>query len=196
MNADEINIEELKQNNDFLDFLKTLEVQMKEESSIVKGYQLLDAKILMNDNEDEINDIFTFLVSSSFDKLSDKLANNLKFNIKDSEDLFTARAMYEHALQLYSEDDKKGAKELFLALAHTIDDDDLSESMLIHSAIVMAGYSFDEFIDKLVDSNIDTTSDTSYFIQDFTQPKDTLMTMLAKYINEAKNILFKIEGAK
>lgn len=196
MNTDEINIEELKQNNDFLDFLKTLEVQMKEESSIVKGYQLLDAKILMNDNEDEINDIFTFLVSSSFDKLSDKLANNLKFNIKDSEDLFTARAMYEHALQLYSEDDKKGAKELFLALAHTIDDDDLSESMLIHSAIVMAGYSFDEFIDKLVDSNIDTTSDTSYFIQDFTQPKDTLMTMLAKYINEAKNILFKIEGAK
>jgi hypothetical protein len=196
LNTGEINIEELKQNSDFLDFLKTLEIQMKEESSIVKGYQLLDAKILMNDSEDEINDIFTFLVSASFDKLSSKLANNLKFNIKDSEDLFTARAMYEHALQLYSEDDKKGAKELFLALAHTIDDDDLNESMLIHSAIVMAGYSFDEFIDKLVDSNIDTTSETSYFIQDFTQPNDILMTMLAKYINEAKDILSKLEGAK
>jgi len=154
LNTDEINIEELKQNSDFLDFLKTLELEMKQESSIVKGYQLLDAKIVMGDSEEEINDIFTFLVSTSFDKLGDKLANNLKFDIKNSEDLFTARAMYEHAIQLYSEDDKKGAKELFLALTHTISDNDLSQSMLIHTAIVMAGYSFDDFIDNLVDSSI------------------------------------------
>lgn len=196
MNTDEINIEELKQNSDFLDFLKTLEVQMKEESSIAKGYQLLDAKILMGNSEDEINDIFTFLVSTSFDKLGDKLANNLKFDIKNSEDLFTARAMYEHAIQLFSEDDKKGAKELFLALAHTISDKDLSQSMLIHTAIVMAGYSFDDFIDKLVDNNIETIDDTSYFIQNFTQPNDTLINMLEEYIKEAQDILSKLEGAK
>lgn len=196
MNTDEINIEELKQNSDFLDFLKTLELEMKQESSIVKGYQLLDAKIVMGDSEEEINDIFTFLVSTSFDKLGDKLANNLKFDIKNSEDLFTARAMYEHAIQLYSEDAKKDAKELFLALAHTIEDEDLSEAMLIHSAIVMAGYSFDDFIDNLVDSSIKTMSDTSYFIQDFTQPNDALMTTLAEHIKEAKDILSKLEGAK
>ncbi|CUV65259.1 conserved hypothetical protein [Sulfurovum sp. enrichment culture clone C5] len=196
MNTDEINIEELKQDSDFLDFLKTLEVQMKEESSIAKGYQLLDAKILMGNSEDEINDIFTFLVSTSFDKLGDKLANNLKFDIKNSEDLFTARAIYEHAIQLFSEDDKKGAKELFLALTHTISDKDLSQSMLIHTAIVMAGYSFDDFIDKLVDNNIETIDDTSYFIQNFAQPNDTLMNMLEEYIKEAQDILSKLEGAK
>ncbi len=192
---EEINIEELKQNKEFLDFLQTLEKQMKEEASVAKGYQLLDAKILLGENEDEINDIFTFLVSASFDKLSENLANNIKFDIKNSEDIATARAMYEHAIQLYSEDDKKGAKELFLALTHAVDDADLSESMLIHCAIVMAGYSFDEFIENLVDSNMDTISDTSYFIQNFTQPNDILLAMLAKHVNEAKETLKKLEGA-
>lgn len=192
---EEINIEELKQNVEFLDFLKILEKQMKEESSVAKGYQLLDAKILLGESEDEINDIFTFLVSTSFDKLSENLANNIKFDIKNSEDLAIARAMYEHAIQLYSEDDKKGAKELFLALTHSVDDMDLRESMLIHSAIVMAGYSFDEFIENLVEHNIDTINDTSYFIQNFTQPNDILLTMLAKHVNEAKETLEKLEGA-
>jgi hypothetical protein len=192
---EEINIEELKQNAEFLDFLKILEKQMKEESSVAKGYQLLDAKILLGESEDKINDIFTFLVSTSFDKLGENLANNIKFNIKNSEDLSVARAMYEHAIQLFSEDEKKGAKELFLALTHAIDDEELKESMLIHSAIVMAGYSFDEFIDNLVDSNIDTISDTSYFIQNFTQPNDILLAMLAKHVNEAKETLKKLEGA-
>lgn len=192
---EEINIEELKQNKEFLEFLKVLETQMKEESSVTKGYQLLDAKILMGESEDEINDIFTFLVTTSFDKLSENLANNLKFDITDSEDLSTARAMYEHAIQLYSEEDKKGAKELFLALTHTIGNEDLSESMLIHAAIVMAGYSFDEFIENLVDSNSDTIDDTSYFIQNFTQPNDILLAMLAKHVNEAKETLKKLEGA-
>ncbi|KIM03378.1 MAG: hypothetical protein KN64_12395 [Sulfurovum sp. AS07-7] len=192
---EEINIEELKQNKEFLDFLQTLEKQMKEEVSVAKGYQLLDAKILMGNSEDEINDIFTFLISTSFDKMSENLANNIKFNIKNSEDLATARAMYEHAIGLYSEDDKKSAKELFLALAHTIDDEDLSESMLIHAAIVMAGYSFDEFIENLVDNNMDTINETSYFIQNFTQPNDILLSMLAKHVNEAKETLKKLEGA-
>jgi len=193
--TNEINIEELKQNEEFLDFLKTLEIQMKEESSIAKGYQLLDAKIVMGSNEDEINDIFTFLVSASFDKLSENLANNIKFDIKNIEDLATARAMYEHAIQLYSEDDKKGAKELFLALTHTIGDEDLSESMLIHSAIVMAGYSFDQFIKDLVDSNMDTFNEIPYFIQNYTQPNDILINILGKHIKEAKEILSKLEGA-
>lgn len=193
--TNEINIEELKQNEEFLDFLKTLEIQMKEESSIAKGYQLLDAKIVMGSNEDEINDIFTFLVSTSFDKLSENLANNIKFDIKNIEDLATARAMYEHAIQLYSEDDKKGAKELFLALTHTIGDEDLSESMLIHSAIVMAGYSFDQFIKDLVDSNMDTFNEIPYFIQNYTQPNDILINILGKHIKEAKDILSKLEGA-
>ncbi len=193
--TNEINVEELKQNSEFLDFLKALESQMKEESSIAKGYQLLDAKILMGNGEDEVNEIFTFLVSTSFDKLSENLANDIKFDIKNSEDLATARAMYEHAIQLYSEDDKKGAKELFLALTHTIGDEDLSESMLIHSAIVMAGYSFDEFIENLVDSNMDMTTNIPYFIQNFTQPNDILINMLGKYIKEAKDTLSKLEGA-
>jgi hypothetical protein len=96
----------------------------------------------------------------------------------------------------FSEDDKKGAKELFLALTHTISDKDLSQSMLIHTAIVMAGYSFDDFIDKLVDNDIETIDDTSYFIQDFTQPNDTLINMLEEYIKEAQDILSKLEGAK
>jgi len=52
----------------------------------------------------------------------------------------------------YSERDLKGSKEIFLVLHHTVDDSTIKESMMIHACAVMAGYKFEEFIEKLVDS--------------------------------------------
>ena len=187
MQQEEIDIEALKKNEEFLGNLKDIEQEMRDEKSIAKGYQLLDAKLLLEAGEEEINEIFSFIVNTAFDVLAEKLSTGEKFNMDDYEDLATARAIYENGIQRYSENEKKASKELFLILYFTIKDGTLAESMLIHAAVAMAGVSFDDFIEKMVDvSGVDESDPTAFFIQTYTEPMEILLTKYEKEISAAK----------
>ena len=197
MQEPEIDLEALKTNEEFLGNLKKIEAEMRAENSIAKGYQLLDAKLLLEAPEDEINEIFTFIVNTAFDVLAERLTQNRGFDMNEYEDLATARAIYEHGIQRYSENDKKGAKEIFLVLHHTIENEDLKDAMMVHACAVMAGHSFDDFIEKLVDvSGVDESDATAFFIQTFVQPTDILLTMFAKQVKEGKKELEVLEKNK
>ncbi len=197
MQQQDIDIEALKKDENFLANLKQIEDEMYSQKSINKGYMLLGTKMAIGATEDEINNIFTFIVNTAFDVLAENLTQHKGFSITDPEELATARAIYEHGIQRYSENDKKGAKEIFLVLHHTIEDDDLKDAMMIHACAVMAGHSFDDFIEKLVDtSSIDESSPTAFFIQTFVQPNDILLTMFAKQVQEGKKELEVLEKSK
>ncbi|MDD2398994.1 MAG: hypothetical protein PHR75_00085 [Sulfurovum sp.] len=197
MKTPEIHVEELKKDETFLANLKMLEKEMVDENSIAKGYQLLDAKLIIEAGEEEINEIFTFIVNTAFDKLAENLSVQKTFDIRDVEDLAAARAIYEHGIQRYSENDKKGAKEIFLILHHTMDHEMLKDAMMVHACAVMAGHSFDDFIENLVDVDaVDMHDPLAFFIQTFTQPTDILLTMFAKYVQEAKEELKVLEESK
>jgi hypothetical protein len=193
----EIHVEELKKDPEFLANIQRLEQECKEEQSIAKGYQLLDAQLIIEAPEDEINEIFTFIVNSAFDRLAQKLTDSKFFDMYDPEDLATARAIYEHGIQRYSENDKKGAKEIFLVLNYTIDNDDLKDAMMIHAAAVIAGHSFEDFIENLVDvSGVDEHDPLAFFIQTFTQPTDILLNMFAKQVKKGKEELKVLDESK
>ena len=193
----EIHVEELKKDPEFLANIKRLEVECKEEQSIAKGYQLLDAQLIIEAPEDDINEIFTFIVNAAFDRLAENLTSSKSFDMQDAEDMATARAIYEHGIQRYSENDKKGAKEIFLVLNYTVAHDDLKDAMMVHAAAVMAGHSFEEFIENLVDvSGVDENDPLAFFIQTFTQPTDILLNMFAKQVKEGKEELRVLEESK
>jgi len=197
MDNPEIHVEELKKDPEFLANIKRLEKECKEEQSIVKGYQLLDAQLVIEASEDEINEIFTFIVNTAFDTLAEKLSTSKSFDMSDAEDLATARAIYEHGIQRYSEDDTKGAKEIFLVLHYSIEHDDIPDAMMVHACAVMAGHSFENFIENLVDlEGVDPHDPLAFFIQTFTQPIDILLTMFAKYVKEGKDQLKVLEKSK
>ncbi len=197
MQEQEIDIEALKKDEEFLGNLKTIEEEMKAESSIAKGYQLLDAKLLLEAPEDEINEIFTFIVNAAFDSLAEKLTAGQGFDMNKYEELATARAIYENGIQRYSENDIKGAKEIFLILHYTMQDETLKEAMMVHACAVMAGHSFDDFIENLVDvTGVDESAPTAFFIQTFTQPTDILLTMFAKYVKLGEAELKSLEESK
>jgi len=197
MESPEIHVEELKKDETFLANLVTLEAEMKKENSVAKGYQLLDAKLIIEAEEDDVNEIFTFIVNTAFDTLAEKLSIQQSFNMSEAEDIATARAIYEHAIQRYSENDKKGAKEMFLVLYHTVEHAELKDAMMVHAAAVMAGYSFEDFIENLVDvSGVDEHDPLAFFIQTFTQPTDILLTMFAKHVKEGKEELKVLEENK
>ena len=196
MKQEELDIEALKTNEEFLGNLKTIEAEMKAENSIAKGYQLLDAKLLLEAPEDEINDIFTFIVNTAFDVLAERLTQNKGFDMNEYEDLATARAIYENGIQRYSEDDKKGSKEIFLILHHTMQTPELKDAMMIHACSVMAGHTFDDFINNLVDvSDVDESDPTAFFIQGFSQPTDILLNMFVKYVKLGESELKTLEDS-
>ena len=69
--------------------------------------------------------------------------------------------------------------------------------MMVHAAAVMAGHSFEEFIENLVDvSSVDENDPLAFFIQTFTQPTDILLNMFAKQVKEAKEELKVLEESK
>ena len=194
----EIHVEELKKDPEFLANIKRLEEECKKEESIAKGYQLLDAQLVIEAPEDEINEVFTFIVNTAFDKLAEYLSTHKSFDVVNNvEERAIARAVYEHAIQRYSENDKKGAKEMFLVLYHTIDHKQLKDAMMIHACAVMAGNSFDDFIENMVDvSYIDEQDPLAFFIQTFVQPNDILLTMFAKYVKQGEDELKVLEEDK
>jgi hypothetical protein len=183
MQEPQIDIEALKQDENFQKDLKKLEEEVKTQNSIDKGYKLLGTKLAIEASEDEINELFTFIVNQAFDVLADYLTQHKGFDLNNPEELATARAIYEHGIQRYSENDIKGAKEIFLVLHHTIEDEELKDVMMIHACAVMAGHKFDDFIDNLVDtSDIDPNDPTAFFIKNFKQPNDILLQMFKKYV--------------
>jgi len=197
MKEQEIDIEALKKDENFIADMKKFEEEMYGQKSIEKGYMLLGTKMAIKAPEDEINDIFTFIVNQAFDVLAENLTKHKGFSMTNPEELATARAIYEHGIQRYSENDIKGAKEIFLVLHHTIEDDDLKDTMMIHACAVMAGHKFDDFIENLADTSaIDENSPTAFFIQDFVQPKDILLQMFAKYVKLGKSDLKVLEESK
>ena len=197
MQEQEIDIEALKKDENFIADMKKYEEEMYSEKSIAKGYQLLGTKLAIEASEDEINEIFTFIVNQAFDVLAENLTAHKGFSITDPEDLATARAIYEHGIQRYSENDIKGSKEIFLVLHHTIEDDDLKDAMMIHACAVMSGNSFEKFIEDLADTdNIDENDPTAFFIKDFKQPTDILLNMFAKYVQLGKSDLKVLEESK
>lgn len=197
MENPEIHVEELKKDPEFLANIQRLEIECKEEESIAKGYQLLDAQLIIEAPEDEINEIFTFIVNTAFDRLAEKLTTSQSFDMSDAEDLATARAIYEHGIQRYSENDKKGAKEIFLVLNYTIEHTGLKDAMMVHAAAVMAGKSFEDFIENLVDvEEVDAHDPLAFFIQTFTQPTATLLAMFDTEVKQAQEELQVLDESK
>ncbi len=197
MRQPEIDIEALKKDENFIKDLKKLEDEVKNQKSIDKAYKLLGTKLAIEANQDEIDELFTFIVNQAFDVLADYLTQHKGFSLDNPEELSTARAIYEHGIQRYSENDIKGAKEIFLVLHHTIEDNELKDAMMIHACAVMAGHSFDSFIDNLADTSaIDESSPTAFFIKEFKQPKDILLNMFKKYVKLGKENLKVLEKDK
>ena len=187
MEAPEIHVEELKKDEEFLANIKRLEIECKEEQSIAKGYQLLDAQLIIEAPEDEINEIFTFIVNAAFDLLAEKLSTTAMFNMEDPEEIAAARAIYEHGIQRYSENDLKGAKEIFLILSHSIGKNSLKDAMLLHAAVVIAKVNFDDFIEKYVDvSKVEESDPLAFFIQTFMQSRTEMFATFEKEVASAR----------
>jgi hypothetical protein len=192
-----IDIEALKNDSEFLENLKKLEDEVKETNSLAKIYQLLDVYLALQDNEDKINELFQRVVNESFDVIASKIEQNQKLDLTNPDDWAAARGLYEHAIALFSENQTKNAQELFLALHHLIDDFEIKDAMMVHAAAIGSGYKFDDFMNKLTKiENSDFNDPKAVFITNFVQPVDILLEMFKDEVNKLNKRLDKLKKAQ
>jgi len=154
----------------------------------------LDALLLVSEDEDKINEVFTFILKEAFDKLAEYLSQQKGFDLSKEEELFTARAIYEHAIERYSENDLKGARELFQVLHYMVDEQRLKDAMMIHAVSVMKGNDFDTFISKIADtSTYDVTDNLAYFLLNFKIDPERYLRENSALVNKAQDELKVLE---
>jgi len=190
-----IDIEALKNDKEFQENLKKLEDEVAQNDSLAKAYQLLDAKLAIGYDEEEINRLFNKVVQNAFEQVSNKIVEGGKLDLNNPDEWAAARAIYEHAIERFSANDKKAAQELFLALHHLINHPEVKDAMMVHAAAVGKNYSFDDFFDKLTRvEDKDFNDSMAVFITDFVQPVDILLEAMKDEVEKLQARLDKLNS--
>jgi len=192
-----IDIEALKNDKEFQENLKKLEEEVAQSDSLAKAYQLLDTKLAIMADEEEINELFNKVVQNAFEQVSSKIAEGGELDLSNPDEWAAARAIYEHAIERFSSNDKKAAQELFLALHHLINHPEVKDAMMVHAAAVGKGYSFDDFFNKLTNvEDKDFNDPMAVFVTDFVQPVDILLEMMKDEVQKLQARLEKLKQAQ
>ncbi len=178
--------EDLKKNPQFM-----LDLGQKEEAAVkakdvVSMYEVLDTAVMLDLPAERLNRIYTEILQTVFDTLAQKLTEEKFFDLSDKKDLYTLRGIYEHGIERYSENDFKGAKEIFLIIHHTAADETLSRAMMPHIAAAASRLPLDDFIDELVDVDNPNDSETyGFFLTNFKPSVEGFMKEKEQLLGEA-----------
>lgn len=187
MNQEDMN--EARTNPEFLKFLEEQEVKAKEEKNIGELYQVLDTLLVLNLDENRIHSVYQEILKIAFDQVEDRLANGKKLSLDDN-DIYFVRSFYEHAIEKWSVENFKGAKELFFVLTQIIEDETLQEAMSVHMVATAKEIDIDTFYqDAVVDSDNLEDERYGYFIIDFNYNKEEYLNENSDLIKELYNEL-------
>jgi len=160
-------LQEARVNPEFLSYLSKKEEEALNKKKIDKLYEVLDSLLILDLEEERINKIYETILMVAFDTIEERLKDNLKLTLQN-DDIYFIRAFYEHAIEKWSCNDFKGAKELFFILTQIVDDELLVDAFNIK----MIACNFNEDMDKFYENKVehqDTKRDEKYgyFLLDF-----------------------------
>ena len=112
---EQIELNKARTNPEFLSFLAKQETKAIEEESISDLYQVLDTLLVLDLDENRVHKVYQEILKISFENIEDRLEEGTKLSL-EGDDIFFLRSFYEHAIEKWSTEDLKGAKELFLFL--------------------------------------------------------------------------------
>ncbi len=135
------------------------------EENIQKLYELLEKALQEDWEEEAIDELYQKILELSFDRLANKLTQGEKFDIRDPMDLYSARGVYEHALERWESGDFKGAKELFLVLSFLMPKR-YKEPMLLGAGMCAQQISLERFLEEFVDQK--RIDEDSFFLEHLT----------------------------
>ena len=173
-------IDRIKEDKEALAQLKAKEKEAFEQEDLVLLYDLLDTYLALDIEAESIDRLYQKILEIAFDRLADKLTQGEAFDLSDETDRYTARAIYEHALERWDAKDYKGANELFLVLSYMIEEENIKKSLLLSLGLTAQKKSLDHFIEEYVDRS--AIEEESFFFNALRPNADNYLTANAKLI--------------
>jgi hypothetical protein len=187
-------IEDAKTNQSFLDELDRLEEEGRQTEKIEKLYDVLDALLFIEGDEDRINALYGTILELAFDHVANAIEAERHFDLNDLADHYSARALYEHAIEHYSNDNIHEAKDLFLTLAMLSEYAPFVGAMQIHFVAAATHVKFSKFLREFVDQEAVKEEEGTAFIMHFKdhagaylqEHKDVVQTAVKKTMMSAQ----------
>ena len=186
-------LHEARTNPDFLECLEDLESKALESKNLSELYQVLDSLLVLDLDEERVHIIYQEILKSAFDGIENRLKEDKKLSL-DNDDIFYIRSFYEHAIEKWSMDNTKGAKELFFILTQICEDELIVEAFNVHLIACSQDNDMDHFYEENVLENQSHSEDKyGYFILDFKFDKKEYLTkhvdLLQKEFEELSHLL-------
>ena len=154
-------------NPDFLKYLEETRVNSMKAQDIGLMYETLDSMLVLGLDEEDINKLYEQILKTSFSNVEKILTKHEKLKL-DGDNLLYVRALYEHAIEKWSNENFKGAKELFFVIANIIEDEVLEKALNILIVFLASDIQLDDFYDTKVDLEADVEDEKyGYFIIKF-----------------------------
>ncbi|MGB5868341.1 MAG: hypothetical protein WBG69_10765 [Arcobacteraceae bacterium] len=186
-------LHEARTNPDFLEYLDVREKEVVESKSISGLYEVLDTLLVLDIDEERVHNIYQEILKVSFDTIEERLKDEQKLSL-DTDDIFFIRSFYEHAIEKWSMNNFKGARELFFILSQICEDELLVESLNVHLIACATDSDMDSFYDEYVSEEQNYTEEKyGYFIMDFTFDRKQYLNkhidLLQKQFEELNHLL-------
>ena len=143
-------LHEARTNPDFLKYLEEATKNSMKSQNIELMYETLDSMLVLDLDETKINSLYEEILKLSFLSVEKLLNKNEKLNF-DNPNIFYIRALYEHAIEKWTNENIVGAKELLFVIANIIDDKILKNAIDCMIIFLNQDLNFDEFYDDFVD---------------------------------------------
>lgn len=165
MTSNELN--EARTNPDFLKYLEEARVNSIKEKNIALMYETLDSMLVLDLDEDKINSLYEEILKLSFLSVEKLLNKGEKLDFSEP-NIFYIRALYEHAIEKWTNENILGAKELLFVIANIIDDETLKNAINCMIIFLKKEMNFDEFYDGFIDLEaVNDDEKYGYFLINF-----------------------------
>ena len=169
-------------NPDFLKYLEEARVNSMKAGDIGLMYETLDSMLVLDLDENNLNELYQEILKTSFENV-DKILNKHEKLDLEGDNLHYVRALYEHAIEKWSQDNFDGAKELIFVLSNIIKDETLEKALNVLIVFLSSKIQLDDFYDTRVDLEADVSDEKyGYFIMNFKFDNQ-------EFLNENKDIL-------
>lgn len=160
-------LSEARTNPDFLKYLEEARVNSIKSKNIELMYETLDSMLVLDLDEEKINSLYEEILKLSFLSVEKLLNKNEKLDLNEP-NIFYIRALYEHAIEKWTNENFTGAKELLFVIANIIDDNILKDALNCMIIFLNKELNFDEFYDGFVDLESDNSDEKyGYFLINF-----------------------------
>lgn len=165
MNKNELH--EARTNPEFLNYLEQTRVDAIATQNIQALYEVLDSLLILDLEEEKINSVYEAILTIAFEQIETIVNSGKKLQLKNDE-LFYVRSFYEHAIEKWSYNDFKGAKEFFYLLTQFIEDEKLINALKVHLVATALEKNLEEFYDTCVNTDsMELQEAYGYFIMHF-----------------------------